>query len=248
MEPPIAFDSDSVREQKVQVLRSIHPMTTDKVAARTIRGQYGPGTIGGKTVPGYRQEEGVNPNSNTETYVAVEFHVNNWRWSGVPFYVRAGKRLSRPLTEVAVHFKRTPQALFSQRQEDVHHNIVALRIQPNEGISLRFGAKTPGQHMRASTVTMDFSYRDTFGTATPVAYETLLLDAMRGDATLFTRRDEVEAEWRIITPIEDAWAELPPPRFPNYAAGSEGPAEADKLIKYDRHRWRALDQNDGWEL
>lgn len=248
MEPPIAFDSDSVREQKVQVLRSIHPMTKDKVAARTIRGQYGPGTIDGKTVPGYRQEEGVNPNSNTETYVAIEFHVNNWRWSGVPFYVRAGKRLSRPLTEVAVHFKRTPQALFSQRQEDVHHNIVALRIQPNEGISLRFGAKTPGQHMRASTVTMDFSYRDTFGTATPVAYETLLLDVMRGDATLFTRRDEVESEWRIITPIEDAWAELPPPRFPNYAAGSEGPAEANELIKHDRHRWRPLDENDGWEL
>jgi len=248
MEPPIAFDSDAVREQKVQVLRSIHPMTKDQVAARTIRGQYGPGTIDGEPVQGYRQEEGVNPNSNTETYVAVEFHVNNWRWAGVPFYVRAGKRLSRPLTEVAVHFKRTPQALFSQRPEDVHHNVVALRIQPNEGISLTFGAKTPGQHMRASIVTMDFSYRDTFGAATPVAYETLLLDAMRGDATLFTRRDEVESEWRIITPIEEAWAQLPPPRFANYAAGSEGPPEADELIQYDRHRWRPLEDKDGWRL
>jgi len=248
MEPPIAFDSDSVREQKVQVLRSIHPMTKDQVAARTIRGQYGPGTFDDKPVPGYRMESGVNPDSKTETYVAIEFYVDNWRWAGVPFYVRAGKRLARPLTEVAVHFKRTPQALFSQTPGDVHHNVIAIRIQPNEGISLKFGAKTPGPQMRASAVTMDFSYRDAFGTATPVAYETLLLDAMRGDATLFTRRDEVEAEWRIITPIEDAWAQLPPSQFPNYAAGSEGPAEANQLVKYDRHSWRSLDANDGWSL
>ncbi len=238
MEPPIAFDQHSVREQKVQVLRSIHPMTKEQVAERTIRGQYGPGTIDGKAVPGYRQEENVKPNSVTETFVAVEFHVDNWRWAGVPFYVRSGKRLANTMTEVAVHFKRTPQALFALTPGDVHHNIITMRIQPNEGISLNFEAKTPGPAMRASRVTMDFSYRDAFGTATPVAYETLLLDAMRGDPTLFTRRDEVEAEWRIITPIEDAWAALPPPKFPNYAAGSEGPSEADHLIKQDRHRWR----------
>ncbi len=246
MEPPIGFDSHSVREQKVQVLRSMRPMTADEVAARTVRGQYGPGKIDGKPVPGYREEPGVNPKSNTETYVAVEFSVNNWRWAGVPFYVRAGKRLANQLTEIAVHFKRTPQALFSENQEGVHHNIITMRIQPNEGIALSFSAKTPGPEMRATRVNMVFSYRDVFGTATPVAYETLLLDVMRGDATLFTRRDEVEAEWRVITPIEEAWAKLPPPEFPNYAAGSEGPAEADSLIKYDRHRWRPLKRDDGW--
>ena len=248
MEPPVAFDADSVRELKVQVLRAIRPMTVEEVAKRTIRGQYGPGTINGVEVAGYRQEPGVNPQSNTETYVAVEFHVDNWRWAGVPFYVRAGKRLANQLTEIAVHFKRTPQALFARNPGDVHHNVITMRIQPNEGIAINFGAKTPGSHMRASRVNMDFSYRETFGTATPVAYETLLLDAMRGDATLFTRRDEVEAEWRIITPIEEAWARLPPPEFPNYPAGSEGPANADSLIQCDRKRWRPLKRENGWNL
>ena len=240
MEPPVAFDADSVREQKVQVLRAIRPMSKDEVAKFTVRGQYGPGEINGKPVPGYRQEPGVKPNSLTETYAAVEFHVDNWRWAGVPFYVRAGKRMAKPLTEVAVHFKRTPQALFSRNPADVHHNVIALRIQPNEGIALSFGAKQPGQEMRAIRVDMDFSYHHSFGTDTPAAYETLLLDAMRGDATLFTRRDEVEAEWRIITPIEDAWAALPVPRFPNYPAASEGPEAANALIKYDRCAWRSL--------
>jgi glucose-6-phosphate 1-dehydrogenase len=248
MEPPVAFDANSVRELKVQVLRAIRPMSVNEVAERTIRGQYGPGRIKGVEVPGYRQEPGVNPNSRTETYVAVEFHVDNWRWAGVPFYVRAGKRLANQLTEVAVHFKRTPQALFARNPGDVHHNVISMRIQPNEGISLNFEAKTPGSHMRASRVNMDFSYRDAFGTATPVAYETLLLDAMRGDATLFTRRDEVEAEWRIITPIEEAWSQLPEPQFPNYSAGSEGPENADSLIKHDRHRWRSLNRDNGWNL
>lgn len=248
MEPPVAFDADSVREQKVQVLRAIRPMSVDEVAQRTIRGQYGPGEIDGKHVPGYREEPGVNPNSLTETYVAVDFRVDNWRWAGVPFYVRAGKRLAKPVTEIAVHFKRTPQALFAASPGDVHHNVITMRIQPNEGISINFGAKTPGSQMRASRVNMDFSYRDAFGSATPVAYETLLLDAMRGDATLFTRRDEVEAEWRIITPIEEAWKQLPPPQFPNYAAGSEGPVNADSLIQYDRHRWRPLKRDENSSL
>ena len=245
MEPPVAFDADSMREQKVQVLRAVHPMSPEEVAKRTIGGQYGPGTINGEPVPGYRQEPGVSPNSMTETYVAVEFHVDNWRWAGVPFYVRAGKRLANQLTEIAIHFKRTPQALFARNPEDVHHNVITMRIQPNEGIALNFGAKTPGTQMRSSRVNMDFSYRDAFGTATPVAYETLLLDAMRGDATLFTRRDEVEAEWRIITPILEAWSQLPPPQFPNYPAGSEGPANADSLIRCDRHRWRLLRRKNG---
>jgi len=245
MEPPVSFDADSVRGHKVEVLRAITPMSKDDVAKRTVRGQYGPGEIDGKPVPGYRQEPGVNPNSLTETYAAVEFHVDNWRWAGVPFYVRAGKRLANQLTEVAVHFKRTPQALFSHNPSDVHHNVITMRIQPDEGIALSFGAKQPGQQMRAIRVDMDFSYRDAFGTETPAAYETLLLDAMRGDATLFTRRDEVEAEWRIITPIEEAWAQLPTPRFPNYAAGSEGPKEADSLIRSGHLRWRPLQRDNG---
>lgn len=248
MEPPVAFDANSVREQKVQVLRAIRPMTPEQVEQRTIRGQYGAGEISGKHVPGYREEPGVNPKSVTETYVAVEFYVENWRWAGVPFYVRAGKRLANHLTEIAVHFKRTPQALFANRPSDVHHNVITLRIQPNEGIAVNFGAKIPGSQMRATRVNMDFSYSEAFGTSTPAAYETLLLDAMRGDATLFTRRDEVEAEWRIITPIEEAWAEMAPPIFPNYPAGSEGPVNADSLIKYDRHRWRTLKRDNGWNL
>jgi glucose-6-phosphate 1-dehydrogenase len=248
MEPPVAFDADSVREIKVQVLRAIRPMTVEEVAKRTIRGQYGPGKENGTDVVGYRQEPGVRPDSRTETYVAVEFRVDNWRWAGVPFYVRAGKRLANSVTEIAIHFKRTPQALFARNPGDVHHNVITMRIQPNEGISLNFGAKTPGPQMRASRVNMDFAYRDAFGTATPVAYETLLLDAMRGDATLFTRRDEVEAEWRIITPIVEAWAQLPPPEFPNYAAGSEGPENADSLIEHDKHRWRSLKRDDSWNL
>jgi glucose-6-phosphate 1-dehydrogenase len=245
MEPPVAFDADTVRTQKVQVLRAIQPMTKEQVAKYTVRGQYGPGEIGGKAVPGYRQEPNVHSDSLTETYVGVEFHVDNWRWAGVPFYVRAGKRLAKSLTEVAVHFKRTPQALFSRNPEDVHHNVISMRIQPNEGISLSFGAKQPGQEMRAIRVDMNFSYKDAFGTETPAAYETLLLDAMRGDPTLFTRRDEVEAEWRIITPIEEAWKELASPKFPNYPAGSEGPEEANKLIRFDKQRWRSLLGEDG---
>jgi glucose-6-phosphate 1-dehydrogenase len=243
MEPPIAFDADSVREQKVQLFRSIRPMTVDEVARRTVRGQYGPGEIDARPVPGYRQEPGINPNSTTETFVAIKFYVDNWRWAGVPFYVRTGKRLARPLTEVRVHFKRTPQALFARTPDEaIEANIITLGIQPDEGISLQFGAKQPRSHMRMVPVQADFSYTRAFGAATPVAYETLLLDAMRGDATLFTRGDEVEAEWRIITPIEDAWAQLPPPAFPNYAAGSDGPAAASTLISGDHRHWHALQQ------
>jgi len=248
MEPPVNFDADSVRGHKVEVLSAIPPMSKDEVAKRTVRGQYGPGQIDGKPVPGYRQEPGVNPNSLTETYAAVEFHIDNWRWAGVPFYVRAGKRLAKQTTEIAVHFKRTPQALFARSPKDVHHNVITMRIQPNEGISLSFGAKQPGSQMRAIRVDMDFSYRDAFGAETPAAYETLLLDAMRGDPTLFTRRDETEAEWRIITPIEEAWAELPPPQFPNYPAGADGPEAADQLIKHGDLRWRPLKRDDDWNL
>ena len=244
MEPPIAFEADSVREQKVQVFRSLRPMSLAEVAHRTVRGQYGPGNIDGHPVPGYRQEPGVKPHSNAETYVALEFYVDNWRWAGVPFFVRTGKRLGQDLTEVQVHFKRTPQALFARTpDEEIEPNRITLGIQPDEGISLRFGAKKPGTPMQPVPVQADFSYRRAFGTATPVAYETLLLDAMRGDATLFTRGDEVEAEWRIITPIEEAWAQLPPPVFPNYAAGTGGPEAATELLGSNHRYWRELQQN-----
>jgi glucose-6-phosphate 1-dehydrogenase len=245
MEPPIAFDADSVREQKIQLLRSIRPMTVDQVAKQTVRGQYGPGRTGSKNVPGYRQEQNVNPGSTTETYAALKLYVDNWRWAGVPFYIRTGKRLKRHLSEIRVHLKRTPQALFaSVPSEQLGPNVIALHIQPDEGISISFDAKRPGTQMRTFTVDATFSYESVFASKGPPAYETLLLDSMLGDATLFTRRDEVEAEWRIITPIEEAWAQLPPPAFPNYDAGSEGPLEANGLIAGKRG-WNSLEAPNG---
>jgi glucose-6-phosphate 1-dehydrogenase len=241
MEPPISFDADSVRGQKVQVFRSIRPMSRDDVARRIVRGQYGPGEIDGQAVPGYRQERGVKPDSVTETYVAIEFFVDNWRWAGVPFYVRTGKRLPRQWTEVRVHFKRTPQALFSRTpDEQVEPNLVVIGIQPDEGIVLQFGAKRPGGQMQVVPVQANFSYRTSFDNRTPVAYQTLLLDAMRGDPTLFTRGDEIEAQWSITTPIEEAWTQLPPPQFPNYAAGSQGPAAANDLISAEARGWYTI--------
>ncbi len=240
MEAPIELEADSVREQKVQALKSIRPMTVEEVAKRTVRGQYGPGEIDGKHVAGYREEPGVKPASVTETYAAVEFYVNNWRWAGVPFFIRTGKHLPRQVSEVRVHFKQTPQALFAGTPSKQGPNVITLRIQPDDGISIAFDVKQPGSHMRALTVDANFSYETTFGHKGPPAYETLLLDSMRGDATLFTRHDEVEAEWRIITPIEEAWAKLPPPKFPNYAAGSDGPVEADALIAGENRAWRRL--------
>ena len=243
MEPPIAFDADSVREQKVQVFRSIRPMSQSEVEHRTVRGQYGPGTIDGQKVPGYREEKDVNERSRTETSVAIEFHIDNWRWAGVPFYVRTGKRLSRQTTEIRVHFKRTPQALFARTpDEEMDPNIITFTIQPNEGISICFGAKRPGAHMETAPVQANFLYDSVFGKGAPVAYETLLLDAMRGDPTLFTRGDEVEAEWRIITPIEEAWAAMPAPSFPNYPAGSDGPVAVDALITGEHRHWRKLSE------
>jgi glucose-6-phosphate 1-dehydrogenase len=244
MEPPVAFDADAVREEKVKVLRAIPPMVAGEVAERTVRGQYGPGEIDGRPVPGYREEPGVAKDSMTETYAAAEFHIENWRWAEVPFYLRTGKRLAHSVTEIAVHFKRTPQTLFAQTPDDrLEPNTIVLRIQPDEGIVVTFGAKRPGVEMHTGTVHMDFCYRTAFGVRSPGAYETLLLDAMRGNATLFTRRDEVEAQWRLITPIEEAWAHQPPTDFPNYAAGAQGPEEADKLLERSGKHWRDLDAN-----
>jgi glucose-6-phosphate 1-dehydrogenase len=244
MEPPVAFDADSVREEKVQVLRSIRRMKPDNVAERTVRGQYGPGEVKDEKVKGYKEEEGVAPESATETYAAVEFNISNWRWSGVPFYVRTGKRLARDLTEIAVHLKRTPQALFARTpDEEMEANVIALRIQPNEGITVTFGAKRPGFEMRTATVHMDFCYQTGFGVESPDAYEMLLLDVMQGDATLFIRGDEAEEQWRLITPIEEAWARQGGRELPIYVAGSEGPAEADELPARNGHRWRRLSES-----
>ena len=240
MEPPFSMEADAVREQKVQVLKAIRPMTVEEVARRTVRGQYGPGVMEGSMVRGYRQEPGVAEDSMAETFVALELRVENWRWSGVPFFIRTGKRLAEHMTEIQVHFKPTPEALFGDHQQrQPEPNVITIRIQPDEGIAISFGAKQPGLGMNGITVKADFSYRDAFGMATPVAYETLLLDVMMGDATLFTRGDEVEAEWRIVTPIEQAWAQLPKPQFPNYAAGSEGPEIAGALMGGGRS-WNQL--------
>jgi glucose-6-phosphate 1-dehydrogenase len=241
MEPPVAFDPDSVREEKVQVLRSIRRLKPEEVSVRTVRGQYASGKIDGETVKGYREEDEKVKKSNTETYAAVEFQVSNWRWAGVPFYLRTGKRLNRSVTEIAIHLKRTPQALFARTpQEQIEPNVIVLSIQPTEGITVTFGAKSPGFEMRTSVVHMDFCYQRAFGVESPNAYETLLLDVMRGDATLFIRRDEVEAQWRLITPIEEVWAKQSAPEFPNYPAGSDGPMESDDMLARNGHGWRRL--------
>ena len=241
MEPPVALDADALREQKVQVLRAIQPMDADAVRRRTVRGQYGAGTVAGRPVLGYREEPGVRAGSTTETYAAIDFRVDNWRWEGVPFYIRTGKRLARRRTEVVLHFKRTPQALFARApQERLGPNRIALRIQPDEGITIAFAAKRPGEELWATAVEADFSYAEAFGGKGPSAYATLLQDVMQGDPTRFTRRDEVEAEWRIITPIKEAWAELPVPAFPNYSAGSDGPADASRLMESSGRRWRPI--------
>lgn len=238
MEPPAAFDADAVRDQKVQVLRAIQPMTIEEVAGRTIRGQYGPGTVDGTPVPGYRDERGVRADSTVETFAAIELRVDNWRWAGVPFYIRTGKRLGRKMTEIRLHFRRTPQALFTgAAAARAEPNLITLRIQPDEGISIGFAAKQPGSEIRPLTVEAEFSYAKTFPAPLADAYTTLLLDAMRGDGTLFARRDEVELAWRLVTPIEEAWGQLPGPPFPNYAAGSDGPAAAQALVQNRAHRW-----------
>jgi len=243
MEAPVAFDADAVRDRKTEVWRSIRPMTPAEVAERTVRAQYSSGTINDRPVPGWLEENGVPPQSRTETYAALELRIDNWRWAGVPFYLRTGKRLARQVTEIAVHFKHPPISLFP-REEALRSNVIALRIQPDEGISLVFGAKQPGTERRAVPVSMDFCYRSAFGEHPPSAYAVLLLDAMRGDATLFTRHDGAEAQWRIITPILQAWAQTAG-SLPGYAAGSDGPAEADALPARNGHRWRSIVDNVG---
>ena len=239
MEPPAGLDADSIRDEKVKVLRSLRPLVGDEVFKHVIRGQYGAGAINGKRVAAYRDELNVNPASVTETYVALEVNVDNWRWAGVPFFVRVGKRLPKGGTEIAIHFKSVPPVLFKATGESVDDNVLVIRIQPDEGISLRMSAKMPGSSLRIEPVKMDFHYGTSFGKATPEAYERLLLDAMSGDATLFARRDEVEEAWKFVDAIHAAWATRAED-LTFYSAGSWGPSEADKLIERHDAAWRRL--------
>ncbi len=239
MEPPVAFTADEVRDEKVKVLRALKPLRGADVASLTVRGQYGPGNFAGKAVAGYRQEPNVNPASIVETFVAMKVEVDSWRFAGVPIYIRAGKRLTKRVTEISVHFKQVPHALLAQAGP-VEPDVLAIRIQPDEGIGLRFVAKVPGPTMTLRPVTMDFRYGSTFGGSGPEAYERLILDAMLGDPTLFARSDEVSAAWRFITPIHEAWAKAPPQDLPAYAAGTWGPAESARLIERDGRAWRRL--------
>lgn len=241
MEPPVALDANAVRDEKVKVLRAVKHFNPELVEYDIVRGQYGPGWVGGKEVAGYRAEAGVAADSQTETYVTLTLRIDSWRWAGTPFYLRTGKRLPKRETEIAVSFKRAPLALFQHLDPDgMTPNVLAIRIQPDEGISLKIVAKVPGQGVQIEPVTMDFLYGSSFAKQSPDAYERLLLDVMLGDSTLFTRRDEVEAEWRIVTPILDAWQRLPPPQFPNYEAGTWGPQAAVDLIERDGRTWRKI--------
>jgi glucose-6-phosphate 1-dehydrogenase len=242
MEPPIAFNGRWVRDEKVKVLEAVRPLSTEDVWISTARGQYGPGVVDGRPVPGYRQEKDVSPNSSTETYVALKMFIDAWRWADVPFYMRTGKRLRKRSTEIAIQFKKAPHPLFRDFLEgaSLAPNLLTMRIQPDEGISLMFHTKVPGSPLKIRPMTMDFTYGATDLAEAPTAYETLLLDAMQGDNTLFARSDEVETAWRLVDSILSAWAELPPPAFPNYAAGTEGPDAANKLIEADGRRWREM--------
>ena len=240
MEPPVSFEAAAVRAEKVKVWKSIQPIHP----ADTVRGQYGPGTVDGKQVPGYRQEERVHPRSQTETFAALRLEIENWRWAGVPFYIRAGKRLAKRVTEITIMFKQPPLSIFKDNEgkgaEGIRNNIISMRIQPDEGITLRFGAKLPGPSMSISPVNMNFSYAEAFGSSSANGYERLLLDAMLGDATLFAHRDGVEATWALMTPILEDWAKNPIRDLPNYAAGTWGPPTSDAMLKADGRKWRKL--------
>ncbi|WP_420456536.1 glucose-6-phosphate dehydrogenase [Rubrivirga sp.] len=237
MEPPVAFKPDEVRNKKVDVLRAIRPITRERVHEVAVRGQYGEGYMAGGKVPGYRKEPKVAQRSTTETYVALKLEVDNWRWNGVPFYLRTGKRMPRRVSEISVQFRPVPHRAFPAGADEAFQpNRLVLRIQPDEGIVLRFQAKRPGPSMLLQPVAMRFDYEDAFETP-PEAYETLLLDAIRGDATLFMRADQVEEAWKVVQPVLDVWETTPPAEFPNYAAGTWGPAAAERMLARDGRSW-----------
>ena len=239
MEPPVSFDADAVRDEKVKILHAIKPPAIEEVPEMAVRAQYGPGASGGEQVPGYLDEEGVPDGSRTETFAALRLKVDNWRWAGVPFYLRTGKRLARKITEIAVTLKPVPHLAFQQRGSlGVQPNQLILSVQPNEGVSLSLVAKIPGARLSVRPVNMEFLYGTSFLSQSPEAYERLILDTMRGDATLFARNDEVERAWTICDPILEAWSRMDEP-IPTYPAGSAGPEEANALIE-DGHVWRPL--------
>ena len=235
VEPPASFDATAVRNEKLKVLQSIRPFDLGMVAQSVVRGQYSAGKIETKPVPGYRSEPGVSPTSRTETFVAAQVLIDNWRWAGVPFYLRTGKRLAKRSTEIVIQFKRAPHIVF--RERDVDANRLILNIQPDEGISVSFGAKRPGPEMNIGNVTMNFSYREGFGDGARSAYATLVSDCVRGDATLFDRGDSVEAAWALVDPILDVWSAAKTAGVPQYTAGSWGPREADALLEREDRQW-----------
>src|ERR1700676_1265100 len=237
MEPPAAFDATAVRNEKIKVLQSIRPFTPESIKTDVVRGQYGPGSLPGNSalLAGYRDEPGVKKDSTTETFVTAKIQIDNWRWAGVPFYLRTGKRLPSRVSEIAIQFRRAPHLVF--REQDLSSNTLVLNIQPDEGISISFHAKLPGQEMKLKTVTMDFSYQKEFGVGERSAYATLINNCIRGDATLFDRADGVEAAWALVNPILE-YVEAHKPKFPNYAAGAWGPQEADELLERDGRHWR----------
>ena len=242
MEPPTSFEAETVREEKSKVLRAIQPLSPERVLTHAVRGQYGAGSTRAGPSPAYRAEPKVAKGSATETYAALKLAVENWRWADVPFYLRTGKRLARRVSEIAIQFKRPPLRLFRDTPVDhLSRNVLVIRVQPEEGISLRFGAKIPGPTVRVGNVAMDFRYESAFGLRPSTGYETLLYDAIRGDATLFQRADMIEAGWSVVQPVLEVWKALPPHAFPNYAAGSWGPKEADELLERDGRRWRRIE-------
>jgi glucose-6-phosphate 1-dehydrogenase len=242
MEPPISFEANAVRAKKAEVIEAIRPLEPARVLKDVVRGQYAAGTVLGRSVRAYRQEPDVAPESNAETFFACKLQIDNWRWAAVPFYLRTGKYLKHRSTEIAIRFHQAPYTLFrGTHVERMNPNWMILRIQPDEGIALNFAAKRPGPTVNLSTVSMDFAYRTYFKIACSTGYETLLYDCMIGDATLFQRADNIEAGWRAVQPIFDSWANNPPRNFPNYVAGSSGPAAADELLSRDGRAWRPLD-------
>lgn len=240
MEPPTSLNAEAIRDEKVKVLEAIRPFDENTLKTHAVRGQYGPGFINGEAVKGYREEEFVSPTSSVETYAALKLYIDNWRWYGVPFYIRGAKRLPKRTTEIAITFKDPPGVLFGKSLSKESSNVLAIRIQPNEGISLKINCKVPGPSSPIQPVKMDFRYGSYFGMMPPEAYERLILDCMSGDSTLFARQDEVFNSWRILTPLLEFWASNPPIDFPNYQAGSWGPSSAEALIESDHRKWRLL--------
>ncbi len=240
MEPPVSLDANAIRDEKVKVLHALRPIDMENFSKYVVRGQYGPGFVDGESAIGYREENNVDPQSCMETFAALKLYIDNWRWAGVPFYLRAGKRLPKRATEVAIVFKEVPGILFTRGGKKNAHNVLVLRIQPDEGISLRINTKVPGPSSPIQPVKMDFRYGSYFGLTPPEAYERLICDCILGDGTLFARGDEVLASWKWITPVLERWAETPPSDFPNYQSGTWGPKAADEMIEADGDRWRLI--------